>query len=307
MDVTAALRALVRTIERGSITAAARDMGVSQPAVSKLIRNLENYTGARLLERSSRAVKPTSIGLALYEASGTSLARIDAALEAARREMGEVKGTLRLHGPVCLGESHISGIVADFQRMHHRVSVELTLENRSVDLVHENLDVAVRIGRPTEQNYMIRKIGLIERILVAAPAYLERRAAIRSPSALAGHDIIVTDAVLSRQGTITLVKGGRSTAVSVDPVLKTNNARVLISALLAGRGLGPVQVPLILDELATDKLARVLPGYEVKPSELYIVYPTSRFLRPAVRSFIEFAAPALRAIKGVSTNANKNG
>lgn len=300
MDVTAALRAFIRTIERGSITGAARDMGVSQPAVSKLIRNLETHTGARLLERSSRAVKPTPIGLALYEASGTSLAAIDAALEAARHEMGEVKGTLRLHGPVCLGESHLHRIVANFQRKYPKISVELTLENRQIDLVHENVDVAVRIGRPTEQSYIMRKIGLIERILVAAPHYLARHGAIRSPAGLAGHDIVVTDAVLSRQGTITLVKGKRSVPVSVDPVLKTNNARVLISALLAGRGLGPVQVPLVVDELVKGRLVPILPGYDVKPSELYIIYPTARFLRPAVRSFIEFAAPALKAIKGVS-------
>ncbi len=300
MDVTAALRALVRTIERGSITAAARDMGISQPAVSKLIRNLEAHTGARLLERSSRVVKPTPIGLSLYDASGTSLAVIDAALEAARHEMGDVKGTLRLHGPVCLGESHLHRIVGDFQRKHRHVSVELTLENRPVDLIHENLDVAVRIGRATEQSYIMRKVGLIERILVASPQYLASHREIRSPAGLDEHDVVVTDAVLSRQGTITLVKGRRSMQVAVNPVLRTNNARVLISALLAGRGLGPVQVPLVIDELAKGKLVPVLRDYEVKPSELYLIYPTKRFLRPVVRSFIDFVGPALKAIKGIS-------
>ena len=300
VDVTTALRALIRTIERGSITAAARDMGVSQPAVSKLIRNLEAYSGARLLERSSRVVKPTAIGLALYEASGTSLAVIDAALEAARNEMGAVQGTLRLHAPVCLGESHLHRIVADFQRKHRNVAVELTLENRPVDLIHENLDVAFRIGRPTEPSYVMRKVGFIDRILVAAPKYLASHKAIRSPAQLAEHEVVVTDAVLSRQGTLTLVKGKRSTQVVVNPVLKTNNARVLISALVAGRGLGPVQVPLVIDELACGKLVRVLPGYAVKASELYLIYPTTRFLRPAVRSFVEFAIPELKAINGIS-------
>jgi DNA-binding transcriptional LysR family regulator len=300
VDVTAALRAFIRTIERGSITSAARDLGVSQPAVSKLIRNLEGHTGARLLERSSRAVRPTPIGLALYEASGTSLAAIDAALESVRRDMGEVKGALRLHGPVCLGESHLHGIVADFQRLHPSVSVELTLENRAVDLIHENLDVAFRIGRPTEQTYILRRIGLVRRILVAAPEYLARHRAIRSPLALGTHDVVVTDAVLSRRGTITLVNDKRSAVIPVDPVLKTNNARVLISALLAGRGLGPVQVPLVTDELASGRLVRVLPSYEVRPSELYIIYPTARFLRPAVRALIDFASQALKAVEGIS-------
>ena len=127
MDLTAALRAFVRTVERGSITAAARDLGVSQPAVSKLLRNLEEHAGARLLERTTRAVSPTPQGLALYEASGASLAVIDAAVEAIRSDMGNIGGTLRLHGPVCLGESHLHGIVADFQRHHPAVTVDLTL------------------------------------------------------------------------------------------------------------------------------------------------------------------------------------
>lgn len=300
MDVTAALRAFIRTIERGSISAAARDLGVSQPAVSKLIRNLESHTGARLLERSSRAMRPTPIGLALYEASGTSLAAIDAALEATRHEMSEIRGTLRLHGPVCLGESHLHRIVMDFQRRHSGVAVELTLENRAVDLVHENIDVAVRIGRPTEQSYILRKIGMIKRIFVASPEYVARHGPVSKPDALAKRDVIVTDAVLSRQGTITLLQGTRSRVVAIDPVLKTNNARVLISALLAGRGLGPVQLPLVTDELASGRLVRVLANYEVRPSELYIIYPTARFLRPAVRAFVDFAGPALKAIEGVT-------
>jgi DNA-binding transcriptional LysR family regulator len=228
-----------------------------------------------------------------------SLATIDAALEAARHQMGEVKGTLRVHGPVCLGESHLHRIVADFQKRYPNVSVELTLENRAVDLVHDNIDVAVRIGRPTEQSYILRKVGLIRRILVASPEYLSRHKEIRSPSALKSHEIIVTDAVLARQGTVTLVSGGQSIAVPVSPVLKTNNARVLISALLAGRGLGPVQVPLVIDELAAKQLVPVLPSYELKPSELYVIYPTARFLRPTVRSFIEFVGPALKKIEGI--------
>lgn len=300
MDLTAALRAFVRTIERGSITAAARDLGVTQPAVSKLLRNLEAHAGARLLERSARAVRPTPHGLTLYEASGTSLATIDAAIEAVRRDMGEICGILRVHGPVCLGESHLHRIVMEFQASYPGVAVELTLENRSVDLVHENIDVCVRIGRPVDQSQILRKIGLVKRILVAAPSYLEANGPIRRLQAIGGCTMLVTNAVLSRQGTLTLCKGKAATEIAVSPALKTNNARVLIEALKAGRGMGPVQLPLVTEELRTGELVQVLPQYEVKASELYITYPTARFLRPAVRAFIDFAAPALKAVPGIS-------
>lgn len=300
MDLTAALRAFVRTVERGSITAAARDLGVTQPAVSKLLRNLEAYAGARLLERTARAVRPTPHGLALYEASGTSLTAIDAAIESVRRDMGAIGGTLRLHGPVCLGESHLHRIVMEFQALHPAVTVELTLENRSVDLVHENIDVCVRVGRPIDQSQILRKIGLIKRVLVAAPLYLKDHGALRRIQDISGHDVVVTNAVLSRQGTLTLCKGGSTIEIPINPVLKTNNARVLIETLKAGRGMGPVQLPLVTEELNKGELVRIFPQYEVKASELYITYPTARFLRPAVRAFIDFAAPALKAVPGIS-------
>ncbi len=300
MDLTAALRAFVRTIERGSITAAARDLGVSQPAVSKLLRNLENHAGAVLLERTARAVRPTPLGLTLYEASGTSLAAIDAAVEAVRRDMGTITGALRVHGPVCLGESHLYRMVAEFQDRNPAVAVDLILENRGVDLVHENIDVAVRIGRPTDQSQILRKVGLIRRILVASPDYLTKHGAVRRCEQLSKRPVIVTDAVLSRQGTLTLCRGKTATEVSVNPILRTNNAQVLIGALKAGRGVGPVQVPLVTAELRSGALVRVLPQYEVRPSELYMTYPAARFLRPAVRAFIDFVVPALKAIDGVS-------
>jgi DNA-binding transcriptional LysR family regulator len=300
MDLTAALRALVRTVERRSITAAARDLGLSQPAVSKLLRRLEEHAGARLLDRSSRAVRPTPQGLALYEASQSSLATIDAAVEAVRKDMGEVSGTLRVHGPVCLGESHVHRIVADFQDRHPSVAVELTLENRDADLINQNIDVAIKIGRPLDNGHILRRIGLIERILVAAPSYLAQSAPLRRYTALTGHNVIVTDAVLSRRGTLTLCKGGVSREVQINPLLRTNNAQVLIEALKAGRGVGPVQLPLVTRELQSGELVRVLPEYHVKPSELFITYATSRFLRPVVRSFVDFLAPALKRVEGIS-------
>jgi len=175
MDLATALRAFVRIVERGSMTAAASDLGVSQPAVSKLLRNLEAHAGARLIERNSRALRPTAQGLSLYEAAGGALAVIDAALEGVRSDVAAIGGSLRLHGPACIGEGHLHRIVANFQDRYPDVAVELILENRSVDLIHENVDLALRMGPPADQNTIVRRIGFSRRILVASPAYLCRR------------------------------------------------------------------------------------------------------------------------------------
>ena len=299
MDLTSALRAFIRVIERGSMTAAARDLGVSQPAVSKLLRNLEAHMGARLLERSSRVVRPTSQGLALYKTTQSALSAIDAAIETARSEAGAINGTLRLHGPACIGERHLHRIVMQFQDKHPSLAVELTLENRSPDLIHENLDLAIRMGRPADQNLILRRIGFSRRILTGSPDYLARSGPILSPGDMGNHDVIVTNASLSRGGMLTLCKEGTTADIPVRPKLTTNNAQVLVDALKAGRGIGTAQVLLVADELNRGELIRVLPEYEVKPIEFFLVYLSSKFLRPAVRAFVDFAVPALRQVSGI--------
>lgn len=299
MDLALALRAFVRTVERGSMTSAARDLGVSQPAISKLVRNLEAYARTRLLERSSRALRPTDPGLRLYEASRGALATIDAAIEEARNETGALDGSLRLHGPVCLGESRLHAIVADFQGLHPGVSVHLTLENRAANLIHEGFDLAMRMGRPVEQDVVIRRIGLIQRILVASPAYVTRCKPIVEPDSLLDHALFVSDTVLSRADALPLCHDGETTDTPVRPVLTTNNAQVLIDAVRAGRGIGTAQVQLVAAELADGRLVRVLNNYEIPPTELYLTYSSARFLRPTVRAFVDFAIPALRRIDGI--------
>ncbi len=297
MDLASALRAFVRIVERGSMTAAAADLGVSQPAVSKLLRNLEAHAGARLIERSSRAMRPTARGLALYEASGGALAAIDAAIEAVRSDAGVIDGALRLHGPACIGERHLHRIVMAFQDAHPAVAVELTLENRSVDLIHENIDLALRMGRPTDQTLILRRIGFSRRILVASPAYLARRGPVDRAN-LRDHDLIVTNASL-RGGALRLRKGNETIDVDVRPKLTTNNAQVLLDALKAGRGVGTAQVLLVADELKQGELIRVLADHDIEPTEFFLVYPSSKFLRPAVRAFVDFAAPALQRVEGI--------
>ena len=135
--------------------------------------------------------------------------------------------------------------------------------------------------------------------MVAAPDICCEAGDVSRCQSLCDHNVIVTDAVLSRQGTLTLCRGERATEVSIKPMLRTNNAQVLISSLKAGHGVGPVQLPLVIEELRSGALMRVLPQYEVKPSELYITYPTARFMRPTVRAFVDFVSPALKSVEGI--------
>ncbi len=299
MDLTLAMRAFVRTVERGSVTAAARDLGVSQPAVSKLLRNLEREVQARLLERNSRSLRPTPQGVRLYQDAAGALASLDAAVEAARDEVCAVQGTLRLHSPVCLGERQVQAIVSAFQDGHPGVCVHLTLENRTVDLVHENLDLAFAIGRPNAEATICRRIGMIRRLLVASPSYLARQGPITEPSGLATHPILATEVALGRKGTLVLHRDGDLVELAVRPALVTNNARVLLDAIVAGRGIGTAQAHMVAQEISDGSLIQVLPGYSLRSSELFLAYPSTKYLRPLVRRFIDFAVSAIGEVRGL--------
>ena len=300
MDLALALRAFQRTVERGSMTAAARDLAVSQPAISKNLRNLETHVGARLLERSARLVRPTPQGRRLYETSQPALSAIDAALEGARAEGAEVEGRLRLHAPSCIGVKHLHPIVADFQARHPRVTVDLVLEERVIDLVHEDYDLALRYGRPEGRDLVVRRLGWSRRILAAAPAYLERVGSIDAPEQLAGVDFVAIASAVVAGDALALQRGGETVSVPVRPVLRTNSAEVLLAALRAGRVMGPVQHLLIAEDLAAGRLVRVLPDYAIRSTEALLVFPSVRHMRPAVRAFTDFAVPRIREIEGIS-------
>lgn len=299
MDLALALRAFVRTVERGSVTAAAKDLGVSQPAVTKHLRNLEAHIGARLLERSSRLVRPTPHGRTVYEASQPALASIDAALDGVRRDMGAIEGLIRVHAPTCIGAKHLHAMVMVFQAQHPTVSVDLVLEDRVVDLAFENFDLGIKYGRPDGQDLVIRSLGQIRRILVASPTFLAEHGPIDTLERLSEIDMVTTAAVLSPRDTVHLQRGHESAEPRVRAVLRTNNASVIVSALMTGRVAGPVQHLLVHDELEEGALIRLLPEYEVKSHEIFMAYPSVRFMRPAVRAFADFVIPRLRSVPGV--------
>lgn len=299
MDLALALRAFVRTVERGSVTAAAKDLGVSQPAVTKHLRNLEAHIGARLLERSSRLVRPTPHGRTVYEASQPALASIDAALDGVRRDMGAIEGLIRVHAPTCIGAKHLHSIVMAFQAQHPTVSVDLVLEDRVVDLAFENFDLGIKYGRPDGQELVIRSLGQIRRILVASPAFLAEHGPIDTLERLSEVDMITTAAVLSPRDTIQLQRGHEGAELRVRAILRTNNASVIVSALMTGRVAGPIQHLLVHEELESGALIRLLPEYEVRSHEIFMAYPSVRFMRPAVRAFADFVVPRVRAVQGV--------
>jgi len=210
---------------------------------------------------------------------------------------------LRIHAPSCLGAKHLHGIVMAFQRRYPAVTVDLVLENTEVDLVYENFDLAIRYGRPTNQDLIIRRLGMIRRILVAAPGFIERFGVIDTLDKLSDLPVITSTALHAQRDVLSLRhRNGEATDISVRPVLRSNNADVIASTLIKGHAAGPVQQLLITEELAEQALVRILPDYEVRLTEVFLVYASLRFMRPALRAFTDFAIPALRTVDGIDAS-----
>ena len=299
MDLAAALRAFTRTVERGSITAAAQDLAISQPAVSKHIANLERRVRARLLERSARLVRPTPEGQALYDASWSALASIDAAVEGLHATAGTIEGTIRVHAPSCIGGKYLHPLLMTFQRAHPNVAFELMLENRTVDLVFENFDMAFIHGRPSAQDLIIRRLGLARRILVASPDFLQEHGPVETLEQLSEIPLVTTYRSMTTKNRLMLLRDGSPTEVEVRSVLQSNDAHVISRTLFDGHAAGPVQHLLVVDELASGRLVRILPDWEVRPTELFLAYPSVKFMRPAVRAFADYVLDHIGAVEGL--------
>ncbi len=284
MDRLAGLELFVRIVDRGSFSAAAADLGISRPVATATIKLLEERLGTRLLQRSTRHVQPTVEGEAYYRRCVTILADLEDADQAAS---GAVAGMLRVDVVGNLARTMLLPALPDFLARHPALTVHLGEGERFVDLVREGFDCVVRAGTLEDSDMVARRLGVMEEVTCASPAYLARHGVPRSPDRLDGH--VMVGFVSSRTGQplpLEFSVDGRVVEVTLP-------ARVLVSAAdtsaaAARLGLGLVQAPRhrFRDDLASGALVEVLAGFPPLPTPLSVLYPSSRQLSPRVRLFV---------------------
>jgi DNA-binding transcriptional LysR family regulator len=175
MDRLREMEIFVRVIEAGSFSAAARDLNMGQPAVSKTIASLEDRLGVRLLTRSTRKLSPTEAGAAFYERAVRAIGEAEEAEAAAQGAGAGLEGRLRISAPVTFSRLHLVPKLGLFLDTHPKVQLDLVMDDRVVDLVAENIDAALRLGVLTDSALKARKLGQADRLVVATPGYLARR------------------------------------------------------------------------------------------------------------------------------------
>jgi DNA-binding transcriptional LysR family regulator len=286
MDRIEAMQTFVTVADLQGFAPAARKLGLSPPAVTRLIAALEERLGTRLLQRTTRKVALTDAGARYLERARRILADIEEAELAAESERTRPTGRLVISAPVGFGRLHVSPVMSAYLKRYPEVSGELRLEDRVVNLVEDGVDLAVRIGHLPDSSLVARQVGEMRRVVVASPAYLKARGEPKAPEALTSHQIIqFGGSALTADWRF--AKDGKELRIDVAPRFTSNVADAAIQYAIEDGGLTRVLAYQAADAIRRGRLKIVLQKFELPALPVHIVYPTSRLLSAKVRAFID--------------------
>jgi DNA-binding transcriptional LysR family regulator len=273
-----------RVVQAGSFIAASRALGIPKSTVSRKVAELEERLDTRLLQRTSRKLSLTDAGRIFYDHG----ARIASEVEIAERAVTTLKQTPRGLLRVTAGPNatYLSPIVRDYLKRYPEVRVELFTTTRTVDLVEDRFDLGIRAGRLPDSTLIARSLGEVAWFLAATPAYLKRHGRPRSPEDLAKHDVLHFGSGSDRV-TIRLRRGEEQAQVELLPRLVTTEIDLLHTAALGGIGLALMPAFQCIEDLRAHRLERVLREWEAPRTPVHVVYPSTRHISPAVKSFVE--------------------
>ena len=289
------LLVFARVVQAGSFTAAARELRMPKSTVSRKVSELEERIGAQLLQRTTRKLRLTDAGQTYYEHCARIVAEAEEAELAVTRMQSAPHGLLRVTTPLTF--SFLGPLVAEFMKRYPDVQLELVCTDRAVDLMREGFDLAVRAGRLADSSLTARKLGHIERIVVAAPSYLKAHGTPRSPRDLEKHDCILFGTQLERSAW-TLHSGGKSVEVPVRARMAVNEPDMLCALTRAGSGISLLPALYYAADLTAGRLQHLLPDWSSSGTPVHAVYPSTRHHSPKVAAFVDFLRerwPALPA------------
>lgn len=283
MDRFALMHCYLRAVETGSFSAVARELGATQPTISKNIAQLEQHLGVRLLQRSTRRMSLTREG-ELYYAECRRILDAVAEAEAGARGL-RASGLLRVSCPSALARHRVMPLIAPFNENYPDICIELLFSDRDPDLVEEGIDVAVRVGKLADSSYRVRLVGTYALCCVATPDYLARCGTPQKPSDLEHHNCIA----FTRSASGTLWKFGDE-SVRPSGNLRVDNAEGLRIAALAGMGIVVAPTWLFADEIHDERLICLLEAWPIEAVPVHLVYPARRYLPLRARAFMDYVA-----------------
>jgi DNA-binding transcriptional LysR family regulator len=289
IDIVAGMRVFTAVVEAGSFAGAADKLDLSRGMATRYVAQLEAHLGVRLLNRTTRKLSLTEVGSDYYQRATQVLAMIEEAETSAAQEASVPRGTLRVNTSVAFGAHHMGRAITEYLQRYPGVEVDLTLNDRVVDLVEEGFDLALRVAAQIDPGLVARRLTRVRTAACASPAYLKKRGTPKSPEQLGGHNCI-TYAYSSSQNDWHFRRKGVERTVRVSGNLQGNNGDILVSAAIEGLGVILQPTFLMFEALRNNALVRILPDWEADEFSVFAVYPHRKFLPPKVRSFIDFLA-----------------
>lgn len=288
LDRLLAMNVFVGVVEQGSFARAAERMDMSTSAVSRHVAELEAHLDTRLLNRTTRRTSITESGQAFYERTLQLLADLDEAEAAASSSTATPRGTIRLTCSINFGVPHLAPAIGAFQARYPEVLFDVSASDRFVDLVEEGLDLAIRIGDLGNANLIARKIGQMQLVTCASPAYLKRHGTPKRPEELATHNCLTYEYAPVKNQWRFQDKHGNALKIHIAGSVNANNGEML--AAIASEGVGIAHEPdfIVNPRIDAGLLVPILLKYQPLPLSIYAVYPSRRHLSAKVRAFVDF-------------------
>lgn len=293
MNRITGIELFVRVVETGSFSKAASELGITQPTATKHVAALEGRLGARLLHRSTRGVTPTEVGTLYYEKCKTIQRDLEEADNLANLVQRKVGGLLRVGTSVAFGRRVVTPLALRFMREHPEISLDMSFDDRYVDLVEQGIDIALRMGRLADSSLGARYLGINPWLVAAAPDYLSRAGVPETPADLGRHACLVYSSVQGDDRWQFTDARGKSIAVAVHGPLRANNLSAVLAATRAGHGVAVLPWYVARESVTKGRIKQVLSGYALPVQELHAVYPSPKLVPSKVEAFIAFLQEAL--------------
>lgn len=287
MDTLTRMRTFIAVVDEGGFSAAGRSLGRSKALISKYVSELEDELGVRLLNRTTRKLSLTELGFSYMHEAQNIIRQVDTLRETVQDKSGSPKGLLRVSAPRSLADAAFVKTIMDFAVDQPDISLDLTFEDRFVDLVEEGFDVAIRITSLEDSSLIARKLGHFKLITLASPQIIETYGHLETPSDLSEKPCIIDSNLKTRQ-TWNYVSDNKRINVPVKGRIETNSPQAVRIAALQGLGFARTLRMLVEDDLQSGALVSVLDDFEPDDIGIYVVYANRRHLSSKIRAFVDY-------------------
>lgn len=294
MDRFAGIAVFVAAVDEGSLVAAGRRFGLSASMAGKYVSALEAELNVRLLHRSTRSLSLTDAGRTYYVRCQRILEEFDDANREASDAHGTVRGTLRVAAPVTFGTLHMGEVVARYLDDHPHVNIEVSLDDRYVDLQSAGIDVAIRIGKLPDSDLVARRLAPCRMAMCASPAFLAREGTPQNPEDLRRAPRLAFNEAVSVPQWVLTDKQNREHVIDGLLRMQANNMQMLLSAALAGVGIAYGPTFVLAKDIKAGNLVKLLPDHRTAELTINAVYPTARYVPSKVRRFIDYLVEAFK-------------